>query len=145
VAFRYHVPDADRPGKSEAFGVQLTCDRRDVRVDDVVTATATITNRRDKASPMVVAELPIPAGFVFDGDPLAALLKDRKIEKYQQEGRKVVVYLRGLEAGQSLALKYGLRATIPVKISVPPARAYEYYDPDQQGSSARGRLAASER
>jgi len=94
---------------------------------------------------MVVVELPVPAGFAFDGDNLAALLKDKKIEKYQHNGRSVVVYLRGLEAGQSLPLKYGLRATMPVKVSVAPARAYEYYDPDQQGRSAAGRLTASER
>ena len=143
VAFRYYVPDTDGPPKSEAFGVQFTCDRKDVRVDDVVTATATITNRRDKASPMVVVALPIPAGFAFDGDNLAALLKDKKIEKYQHQGSSVVVYLRGLDAGQSLTLKYGLRATMPVKVSVPPARAYEYYDPDQQGSSAAGQLTAA--
>ena len=29
-----------------------------------------------------------------------------------------------------------------VKVSVPPARAYEYYDPDKQGKSGPGKLSA---
>ena len=29
---------------------------------------------------------------------------------------------------------------MPVKVSVPPARVYEYYDSDKQGFSAPGRF-----
>jgi uncharacterized protein YfaS (alpha-2-macroglobulin family) len=94
---------------------------------------------------MVVVELPVPAGFAFDAEPLAALLKKQKIEKHQPGGRGVVVYLRGLEAARSLPLAYGLRATLPVRVSVPPARVYEYYDPGRQGSSAAARLTAAGR
>jgi hypothetical protein len=72
------------------------------------------------------------------------VLKDGKVDKYQTGPRGVVVYLRGLGAGESVTLKYGLRATLPVNVAVSPVRAYEYYDPDQQGSSAASRLTASE-
>ena len=33
-----------------------------------------------------------------------------------------------------------LRATMPVKVTVPPAVAYEYYDPDTRARSAAGHL-----
>jgi len=145
VAFRYHVPDTDGPEKSGALSVRLTCNRTSLRVDETIRATATVTNRMKQAAPMVVAELPVPAGFAFDAEDFAPLLKDGKIEKYQQGARGVVVYLRELGAGQSLELKYGLRATMPVKVSVPPARAYEYYDPDKQGTSAAARLTVTGR
>lgn len=37
-------------------------------------------------------------------------------------------------------LRYHLRATMPVKLTVPAARAYEYYDPSRQGASSTARL-----
>jgi hypothetical protein len=140
VAFRYHVPDTDRPNDSEALSVRLSCDRDSLRVDETMRATATVTNRTKQAAPMVVLEAPVPAGFAFDGADLDALLKDGKIAKYQPGPGSVVIYLRELGAGQALEVKYGLRGTMPVKVSVPPARAYEYYDPDKHGTSAPARL-----
>jgi hypothetical protein len=143
VSFRYHVPDAAGPEKKETLGVRLAFDRDEVRVGETVKATATVTNGAKQAAPMVVVEVPVPAGFALEADDLAALLRAGKIDKYQAEARGVLVYLRELKAGQSLELKYGLRATTAVKVGVPPARAYEYYDPDKQGSSDAGRLTAA--
>jgi uncharacterized repeat protein (TIGR01451 family) len=145
VAFRYHVPRAAGPEKPEALGVRLAYDRTEVNVDETVRATATVSNPGKAAAPMVVVELPVPAGFAFEADGLALLLRDQKIDRYELTGRGVVVYLRELAAGRSLELKYGLRATLPVKVSVPPARAYEYYDPDKQGTSAAAQLTAASR
>jgi uncharacterized repeat protein (TIGR01451 family) len=145
VAFRYHVPRAAGPEKPEALGVRLAYDRTEVSVDETVRATATVSNPGKAAAPMVVVELPVPAGFAFEADGLALLLRDQKIDRYERTGRGVVVYLRELAAGQSLELKYGLRATLPAKVSVPPARAYEYYDPDKQGTSAAAQLTAASR
>ena len=142
VSFRYHVPDAAAPEQKEALDVRLTFDRGEVRVGETVQVTATVTNRMKQAAPMVVLEVPIPAGFAFEGDDLAAQLAAGKIDRYQAGTHSVVVYLRGLEAGRSLEMKYGLRATMPVKVSVPVARAYEYYDPDKKGASAPARLTA---
>jgi hypothetical protein len=136
VAFRYHIPEGERPEKREPFAVQITYDRSQVRVDDTVPATARVTNRRAQAAPMVILDLPIPAGCTVEADSLSALLKDKRIEKYQVAGQSLVVYLRELDAGQSLELKYSVRATMPVKAVIRPARAYEYYDPDKQGTSA---------
>ena len=47
---------------------------------------------------------------------------------------------RELEPGEPLVLAYRLRATMPVKVTVPPAVAYEYYDPDTRAQSAAGHL-----
>jgi hypothetical protein len=153
VSFRYHVPDTT-PKKSDSLDVRLAFDRTQARVGETVEATATVTNRMKQAAPMVVLELPIPAGFAFESDrvpvppgvlpiPEAALL-DPRVEKYEVKPGAVVVYARGLEAGASLEFTYALRATTPVKVAVPPARAYEYYDPEKQGTSAAGRLTAVE-
>jgi hypothetical protein len=142
VSFRYHVPDAAGPEKKEVLDVRLAFDRGEVKVGETVKATATVTNGTKQAAPMVVVEVPVPAGFAFEAGDLATLLDGGKIDKYQAESGRVVIYLRGLGAGESLELKYGLRATTPAKVSVPPARAYEYYDPDRQGMSAAEKLTA---
>jgi hypothetical protein len=143
VSFRYHVPDAAGPEKKEALDVRLAFDRGEVKVGETVKATATVTNGTKQAAPMVVVEVPVPAGFALEAGDLATLLDGGKIDKYQAESSKVVIYLRGLGAGESLEVKYGLRATTPAKVSVPPARAYEYYDPDKQGTSTPARLTAA--
>jgi hypothetical protein len=147
VAFRYHIPEAGRPEKAEPLKLELTYGRtaRDVlKVDDLVPVTATVTNRMTDAAAMVILDLPVPAGFTPHTEDFDAL-KDKMIEKYQVNGRSVVVYLRGLGAGQSLNLTYRLRATIAGKVSVPPARAYEYYDSDKQGTSGGARLTVTPR
>jgi hypothetical protein len=144
VAFRYHVPDAAPPEKDQPLRVELTYGRTEMKVDDLLPVSAKVTNRMTDAAAMVILELPVPAGFALDTEGFAKW-KEMGIEKYQVNGRSVVVYLRGLGAGQSLDMKYLLRATVPGKVSVPPARAYEYYDPDKQGTSAATRLTVTSR
>jgi uncharacterized protein YfaS (alpha-2-macroglobulin family) len=55
------------------------------------------------------------------------------------------LYLRQLEPGKPFTLGYRLRAAMPVKVTVPPARAYEYYDPDTQVTGAPGHLTVTAR
>ena len=78
--------------------------------------------------------------WVMVADDLAGLVKAGDIAKYQVTRRKAIVYLLGLKAGKALELRYRLKATMPVKVTVPPARVYEYYDPDKEGLSSSMRL-----
>jgi hypothetical protein len=146
VTFRYHVPAADRPAPSEPLAIALAYDRTDLTVGDSVTATATVVNQMPQVAPMVLLDLPIPAGFAVATEDFAKLVGDGLIAKYQLNPRSVIVYLRGLEPGKpGLTLRYQLRATMPVKVTVPPARAYEYYDPDKRGVSPAARLTVTQR
>jgi hypothetical protein len=140
VAFRYHVPGPATSAEPDPLTVTLTYDRTELSVNDVVTATATVANRLPAAAPMVIVDLPIPAGFALESGTLEKLARDGTIAKFQLSPRQVIVYLRGLEPGKPLTLTYRLRATLPVTLTVPAARAYEYYNPDRQGRSAAGRL-----
>jgi hypothetical protein len=90
---------------------------------------------------MVVLDLPIPGGFTMVAEDLAKLVEAKTIAKYQVNARTAVVYLRGLEPGKALEMRYRLRGTMPVKVTVPAGRAYQYYDPDKQGRSAPAQLA----
>lgn len=81
---------------------------------------------------MVLVDLPIPPGFAVEADDLAALVGPKKIAKYEITPRSVVVYLRGLSPGEPIKITYHLKATMPVKVTTPPASAHEYYDPDKR-------------
>ncbi len=137
VVFRYHEPAGEIARPEEPLTIQLDYDRATLAVDDTATATATVTNHLAQAAPMVILDLPIPAGFVPVADDLAALTNTEAIEKVQTTPRQLVVYLRDLAPGKPVTLRYRLRATMPVKLSVPAARAYEYYDPTRQGLRRR--------
>lgn len=145
VDFRYHVPGDAKPADNEPLSIRLQYDKTELAVDDVVTATASVTNRTGAAAPMVILDLPIPAGFAVEPDDLAQLVAGGRIAKYQVTPRSAIVYLRQLAPGEPLVLRYRLRATMPVKIAAPPARAYEYYNPDKQASTPAVRLTVTAR
>jgi hypothetical protein len=142
VVFRYHEPETvDHPGASaEPLSIRLDYDRTTIALDETVTVVASVANNRPEPAPMVILDLPIPAGFAIDADELAGLVKAGSIAKFQVTARSAIVYLRDLKPGGPLTLRYHLRATMPVKLTVPPARAYEYYDPSRQGASSTVRL-----
>ncbi len=128
----YNVPGAAKANSAEPLAIRLDYDKTSLKVHEQLQATARVTNRTSGSAPMVMLDLPIPAGFELETDDLAALQKQDKIAKYQITPRSAVVYLRALPPAEPLELTYHLRATMPVKLTVPPARVYEYYNPDQQ-------------
>jgi uncharacterized protein YfaS (alpha-2-macroglobulin family) len=139
--FRYHEPES-KPARNEGIPparepltIRLDYDRATLAVDDVLMATATVVNQRPETAPMVILDLPIPAGFVIEPDVLALAVKSQTVAKYQLTPRAAIVYLRNLEPDRPLILRYRLRAAMPVKVTIPAARAYEYYDPSRQGMS----------
>ena len=122
VVFRYHEPDAvDRQDANEdALSIRLDYDRNAMAVDETVTVVATVANKRPEPAPMVILDLPIPAGFAIDADDLAGLVKAGTIAKFQVTAERHRLSARP-EAGAPLTVRYHLRATMPVKLTVPPA------------------------
>jgi len=146
VTFRYYVEEPDEmvapDSVEEPLSVDISYDRQRLDVDETVTATATVINNMDVAAPMVILDLPIPGGFAIDPGELDELVGSQKIAKYQITARQAIVYLRRLDPGHSLELRYRLRATMPVKVTVPDAQVYEYYDPGKRGKGGATRLEA---
>ena len=116
-------------------------------VDETLTAVASVVNNRPEPAPMVILDLPIPPGFAIEADDLTRLVNAGSIAKFQLRpgAGAAIVYLRDLKPGAPLTLRYRLRATMPVKLTVPPARAYEYYDPSRRGTSSAVRLTVDAR
>ena len=130
------MPDAEVHAPYAGLSIDIAYDRTNLAVNDTVQATATVANKTAQAAPMVILDLPLPAGFALESEDLEKLVAAGPIAKYQLTPRSAIVYLRQLPPDEPLVLHYRLRATMPVKITVPPARAYEYYDPERQVSSA---------
>jgi uncharacterized protein YfaS (alpha-2-macroglobulin family) len=97
------------------------------------------------AAPMVILDLPIPPGFAADPGDFSAAQAAGAIAKFELTPRSVIVYLRGLQPAAPLVLTYHLRATMPVQVTAPAGRAYEYYNPDQRGQSQPVRLTVRPR
>jgi hypothetical protein len=113
------VPDAAAPPDAAdgPLAVRIAYDRTTLAVGEWVTATATVVNRRSEPAPMVILDLPIPAGFAPEADDLAAAVASGVVAKYQLTPRSAVLYLRGLEPDRPLTLRYRLRATMPVELT----------------------------
>lgn len=142
LAFRYHVPGGG-PNRREGLGIDLAYDRTELTVGDTVTATATVTNRTTQAAPMVMLDLPVPAGFAILSEDLEAFVKSGAVAKFQLTPRQAIVYLRGLQPGKALTLRYRLRTTMPVQVTAPAARVYEYYNPDRHAQTQPLRLTVA--
>lgn len=134
IAYHYNVP-APQSQDNQPLAITLDYDRSDLMVGQTMTATARVTNRMGETAPMVILDLPIPAGFAPDASDFEKLIGTGGVAKYQITPRSVIVYLRSLAANQPMTLTYRLNATMPVKITAPPARVYEYYNPARQAES----------
>jgi uncharacterized protein YfaS (alpha-2-macroglobulin family) len=143
VVFRYHLPEAKKEENKEPLTIQIDYDHTELALGETVRAKATVLNRLPQTAPMVMLDLPIPPGFVANMETFAQLVKQQTIARYQVRPRNVLVYLRGLQPGKPLELKYSLQATMPVKAVAPGARVYEYYDPQKQGRSPAMRFVVS--
>ena len=84
VVVSYYVPD--RPSGAG----RRTADRQPgirpapkLAVDDSVTVTATVRNTQSVVAPMVIVDLPTPAGFVLHSADFDQLVRDGVIAKYQ--------------------------------------------------------------
>lgn len=141
VTFRYHEPGAEQKPDGP-LALKVAYAREKVSVGETVEVKATLTNQSQEASPMVMLELPVPGGFAPDLDGFEKRVQEGTVAKYQVGPRSVQVYLRDLAAGKALELSYGLRATMAAQVTVPAARAYEYYDPDRRAVGAVARLTA---
>lgn len=136
VVFSHYRPQSKAADEKGPLSIELEYDRDRLTVDDTLTARATITNRSGAAAPMIVLDLPIPAGFALLTEDLSALEEAGTIAKYQTTPTSAIVYLRALVPQQPLSITYRLRAILPVKVNSPPVVAYEYYAPDRKAQSS---------
>jgi len=95
----------------------------------------TVANHTDQPIPTPVAIIGLPGGLEPRHDQLKELVKAGRIAAYEVSGREVVLYWRGMDAGQSFQLPIQVIAAVPGEYTGPASRAYLYYtDEDKQWS-----------
>src|SRR5262249_45135454 len=104
--------------------------------DDIATATATVKNHLDKTAKMVMVDLGIPPGFDLLSEDLqdyhekGAGRKSGRLEKFNLAATQAILYFDSIAAGDTVTLKYRLRAKYPIRTRTFQSRVYEYYDPE---------------
>lgn len=141
ISSKYYLPwKGVRPISDEApdrpLDVMVKYNRTELSVNDMVTCQVRVTNRQPQGVKNVIIDLGIPPGFEVQTGDLAELVGSHKIARFSPTGRQVIVYLDGLQAGQTLSFDYRLKAKFPLKAKTPASTVYEYYTPDHRAQSA---------
>ena len=135
VVGRYFVPWDARPA-SEALSIGVAYDRTQLAQDDIATATATVRNNLAKSANMVMVDLGIPPGFDLLSEDLQGYQekssgqKGGRLEKFSLTATQAILYFDSIGAGQTVTLRFRLRAKYPMRAKTFPSRVYEYYDPE---------------
>ncbi|HJZ97221.1 MAG TPA: hypothetical protein VKE70_12000, partial [Candidatus Solibacter sp.] len=138
VVGRYFVPWGEK-APDEPLSISVTYDRTRLAQDDIATATATVKNNLDKTAKMVMVDLGIPPGFdLLSGDlqsyvEKSATRKSGRLEKFNQTATQAILYFDGFAPGETVTLKFRLRAKYPIRTRTFQSRVYEYYDPEVKG------------
>jgi hypothetical protein len=135
VVGRYFLPWAEKPA-DEPMSISITYDRTRLAQDDIATATAVVRNHLDKTAKMVMVDLGIPPGFDLLAEDLedhhekSAGRKSGGLEKFNLTATQAILYFDSIAPGETLTLKYRLRAKYPIRTRTFQSRVYEYYNPE---------------
>ena len=135
VAGSYFVPWEQKPA-AEPLSISVKYDRASLAEDEIATATATVKNNLGKQANMIMVDLGIPPGFDLLGEDLqsyqenSAAKASGKLEKFSLTATQAILYFDSIAAGDTVTLKFRLRAKYPIRARSFASRVYEYYDPD---------------
>jgi hypothetical protein len=131
----YFLPWDKKPAE-EALSIEVAYDRTRLAQDDIATATATVKNNMDKTANMVMVDLGIPPGFDLLSEDLqtyqekSAGLKSGRLSKFSLTAIQAILYFDSFAPGDTVTVKFRLRAKYPIRARTFKSRVYEYYDPE---------------
>ncbi|AKB86242.1 alpha-2-macroglobulin family protein [Methanococcoides methylutens] len=121
----------------EEIELDVEYDSTDVAVDDIVNVDVRLKYNGMpgirgvvESSGMMIVDIAVPTGFTPVPASLEALKEDGTITRYEIAGRKVVLYIDEMMAGDEIEFSLQMRAMFPVKAMVQESSAYSYYNPD---------------
>ncbi len=154
VAGRFFTPwgeGHERDHDHGALTIHVAYDRAQLAQNDVVTATATVRNIQPEFAKMVMVDLGIPPGFDLLSEDLQGFQEKTagdasgRLEKFSQTATQAILYFNGLAPGQTVSLKFRLRAKYPIRAKTFESRVYEYYDPGVSATAQPVELEVRER
>jgi uncharacterized repeat protein (TIGR01451 family) len=115
------------------LSIEVTYDTTTVHVDDVITATVTVTNKDEDAKGMVLVTVGLPPGFTLVSQDLAAAQAEGLINNFEVMGKQLVLYFNEIPAGEPTVVSYSLIADYPVKAETGGSEAKYYYNAEVKG------------
>jgi uncharacterized protein YfaS (alpha-2-macroglobulin family) len=134
VVGSYFLPWEEKP-MNEAMSIDVAYDRTHLAQNDIATATATIRNNLPKNANMVMVDLGIAPGFDLLSEDLQTYqeeskgLKSGRLEKFSLTATQAILYFDSFAPGETVKLRFRLRAKYPIRARTSQSRVYEYYDP----------------
>jgi uncharacterized protein YfaS (alpha-2-macroglobulin family) len=134
-----------------ALTIDVAYDRAKLAQSDVATAMATVRNNLPEFAKMVMVDLGIPPGFDLLSEDLQGVQEKTardasgRLEKFSQTATQAILYFNGLAPGQTVSLKFRLRAKYPIRAKTFESRVYEYYDPVVSATAQPVELEVRER
>lgn len=131
----YFLPWDQKP-PFEPLSIDVAYDRTHLAQNDLAIATATIKNNLDKTAKMVMVDLGIPPGFDLLSEDLeeyqnkSVRRNSGHLSKFSLTATQAILYFNSFAAGDSVALRFRLRAKYPIRARTFQSRVYEYYDPE---------------
>ena len=140
IAYRlvgaYWLPQAARPAPAdEELTIDIEYDRTSLAVDDTLTCTVDVTANTPAPINMAIIDLGIPPGFAVDAGAFEHLIESGMIAKYELTSNQCILYVRNIQPKKTLHFEYRLRARYPIRAKAPPARVYEYYNPQNEAQT----------
>jgi len=135
VVGQYFLPWDEKPAP-EALSINVSYDRTRLAQDDLATATATIKNNLSKTAKMVMVDLGIPPGFELLSEDLqdyqakSAKMNSGHLSKFSLTATQAILYFDAFAPGDTVKVKFRLRAKYPIRVRTFQSRVYEYYDPE---------------
>jgi uncharacterized protein YfaS (alpha-2-macroglobulin family) len=135
VVGSYFLPWDQKPA-GEPLSIDVSYDRTQLAQDDIATASATVRNNLNKTANMVMVDLGIPPGFELLSEDLqdyqekSADRKSGHLSKFSLTATQAILYFDSFAPGDTVTVKFRLRAKYPIRARTFKSRVYEYYDPE---------------
>src|SRR5262249_31283686 len=135
VTGRYFVPWTAK-AVGEPLSIDVAYNRTRLAQGDVASAVATVKNHLPRTANMVMVDLGIPPGFDLLSEDLddyrnrSAGRKSGRLEKFNLTATQATLYFDSIGAGETVTIRYRLRAKYPLRARTFQSRVYEYYDPE---------------
>ncbi len=139
---RFNLPTVENVGKP-VFDIDVDYGTGHVDVDDLITISADVTFNPPEfvESGMVVLDISIPTGFSPVMESVERMAEaDPKVKRRDLAGRKLIIYIEDMAAGETLSLEFQARALFPVRAEPVISAVYSYYRPEWRGQTLGGAM-----
>ena len=127
----WYVPGPDA-ASAGPLTIEVSYDKTNMIVNDIVKATVTINNISDTNVNMVLATIGIAPGFTLIPALLdEAIEQGTPLRRYETTPRQLILYLNHIEANSTQTYQFELLADYPIRGETGESSVHPYYNPEE--------------